>query len=135
LGLWSVARLKNHLPELFAATQKRFLRQPPHQVFRHGQDRVEIWDADDFAPWETLRWQTVRVVRYRQYKPNGTVHEAYWLTDFPRHRVSSRAIFRMAFCCDRRYVAFVQMIQRLDRLACARTPHNWSRVKDSARTI
>ena len=28
--------------------------------------------------------------------PDGTVYEAYWLTDFPRHRVSSRAIFRMA---------------------------------------
>jgi len=96
LGLYVVARLKSHLPELFAAAQKRFLRQPPHHVFREGKDRVEIWDADDFDPWETLRWETVRVVRYRQYKPHGTVYEAYWLTDFPRHRVSSRAIFRMA---------------------------------------
>jgi hypothetical protein len=96
LGLFVVARLKNNLPELFAAAQQRFLRQPPHQVFRHGKDRVEIWDADDFDPWETLRWETVRVVRYRQQKPDGTVYEAYWLTDFPRHWVSSRAIFRMA---------------------------------------
>jgi hypothetical protein len=96
LGLSVVARLKNNLPELFAAAQKRFLHQPPHQVFRHGKDRVEIWDADDFDPWETLRWGTVRVVRYRQHKPDGTRYEAYWLTDFPRHRVSSRAIFRMA---------------------------------------
>jgi hypothetical protein len=96
LGLLVVARLKNNLPELFAAAQKRFLHQPPHQVFRHGKDRVEIWDADDFDPWETLRWETVRVVRYRQHKPDGTVYEAYWLTDFPRHWVSSRAIFRMA---------------------------------------
>ena len=96
LGLFVVARLKSNLPELLAAAQKRFLRQPPQHVFRHGQDRVEIWDADDFDPWETLRWETVRVVRYRQYKPHGTVCEAYWLTDFPRHRVSSRAIFRMA---------------------------------------
>jgi hypothetical protein len=95
-GLYVVARLKNNLPELFAAAQKRFLHQPPQQVFRHGKDRVEIWDADDFDPWETLRWETVRVVRYRQHKPNGTVYEAYWLTDFPRHWVSSRAIFRMA---------------------------------------
>jgi hypothetical protein len=38
----------------------------------------------------------VRVIRYRQYKPNGKVHEAYWLTDFPRHRVSRRAVFLMA---------------------------------------
>ena len=96
LGLSVVARLKNNLPELFAAAQKRFLHQAPHQVFAHGKDRVEIWDADDFDPWETLRWETVRVVRYRPHKPNGTVCEAYWLTDFPRQRVSRRAIFRIA---------------------------------------
>jgi len=96
LGLHVIARLKNNLPELFAAAQKRFLHQAPQQVFRWGEDRVEIWDADDFDPWETLRWETVRVIRYRQHKPNGTVYEAYWLTDFPRHRVSSRALFRMA---------------------------------------
>ena len=95
LGLYSIARLKNNLPELFAAAQKRFLRQAPHQVFGYGKDRVEIWDADDFDPWETLRWETVRVVRYRQHRPNGTVCEAYWFTDFPRQRVSSRAIFRV----------------------------------------
>jgi hypothetical protein len=96
LGLFVVARLKNNLPELFAAAQKRFLRQAPHQVFGYGRHRVEIWDADDFDPWETLRWETVRVIRYRQYDPDGTVCEAYWLTDFPRQRVSSRALFRMA---------------------------------------
>jgi hypothetical protein len=96
LGLYVVARLKNHLPELFAAAQKRFRHQPPHEVFRHGKDRVEIWDAEDFDPWETLRWETVRVIRYRQYKPNGKVYEAYWLTDFPRHLVSRRTLFGMA---------------------------------------
>jgi len=96
LGLFVVARLKNNLPELFAAAQKKFLHQAPHQVFGYGKDRVEIWDADDFDPWETLRWKTVRVVRYRQHQPDGIVCEAYWLTDFPRHQVSSRAIFRMA---------------------------------------
>ena len=96
LGLSVVARLKHNLPELFAAAQKRFLFEPPHQVFRQGKDRVEIWDADDFDPWETLRWETVRVIRYLQHKPDGTVYEAYWLTDFPRHQVSSRALFRMA---------------------------------------
>jgi hypothetical protein len=96
LGLHVVARLKDNLPELSAAAQQRFRHQPPKQVFRHGKDRVEIWDADDFDPWETLRWETVRVVRYRQHKPDGTVVEAYWLTDFPRSRVSCRAIFLMA---------------------------------------
>jgi Transposase DDE domain len=96
LGLYVVARLKGNLPELFAAAQKRFAQQVPHQVFRHGKDRVEIWDADDFDPWQTLRWETVRVIRYRQYKPNGKVREAYWLTDFPRSRASTRTLFRMA---------------------------------------
>ena len=96
VGLSVVARLKNNLPGLLAAARKRFLFEPPHQVFRHGKDRVEIWDADDFDPWETLRWETVRVVRYRQHKPDGTMYEAYWLTDFPRHQVSNRTIFRMA---------------------------------------
>jgi hypothetical protein len=96
LGLHVVARLKDNLPELWAAAQKRFRHQPPHQVFRHGEDRVEIWDADDFDPWESLRWETVRVIRYRQHKPDGRVYEAYWLTDFPRRRVSRRTLFRMA---------------------------------------
>jgi len=96
LGLFVVARLKNNLPELWAAAQKRFLHQAPHHVFRHGKDRVEIWDADDFDPWETLRWETVRVVRYRQYHPHGEICEAYWFTNFPRPWVSSRAVFRMA---------------------------------------
>ena len=91
-----VARLNDNLPELFAAAQKRFGSQPPHAVFRHGQDRVEIWDADDFDPWDTLDWETVRVARYRQHKPDGTVVEAYWLTNFSRHRVGSREIFRIA---------------------------------------
>jgi hypothetical protein len=68
----------------------------PHQVFDYGKARVEIWDADDFDPWTSLRWETVRVVRYRQQTTDGTVCEAYWLTDFSRHGVSSRAIFRMA---------------------------------------
>jgi len=95
-GLHVVARLKNNLPALFAAAQQRFLHQAPHHVFSYGKDRVEIWDADDFDPWDTLRWPTVRVVRYRQHKPDGTLCEAYWLTDFPRRQVSSRAIFRMA---------------------------------------
>ena len=96
LGLYVVARLKDNLPQLLAAAQKRFRCQPPHQVFRQGQDRVEIWDADDFDPWETLRWETVRVVLYRQHKPDGKVFEAFWLTDFPRRRVGSREIFRIA---------------------------------------
>lgn len=90
-----VARLKGNIPELFAAAQKRFRSQPPSQRFRDDKDRVEIWDADDFDPWESLTWETVRVIRYRQTKPNGEIVEAYWLTNFSR-RVSSRALYRMA---------------------------------------
>jgi hypothetical protein len=96
LGFKVVARLKDNLPELFAAAERRFRNQPPHQTFRHGEELVEIWDADDFDPWETLDWTTVRVLRYRQHKPNGTVIEAYWLTNFPPQKVGSRELFRMA---------------------------------------
>jgi len=57
---------------------------------------VELWEADDFDPWDTLRWETVRVFFYRQHKPNGTVVEAYWLTNFPSSRVGVGALFDMA---------------------------------------
>jgi hypothetical protein len=96
LGLKVIARLKDNLPELLAAAEKRFRSQPPKLCFRHGGDRVEVWDADDFDPWETLRWETVRVIRYRQHKPNGEVIEAYWLTSFSVRRVGGRSIFRLA---------------------------------------
>jgi hypothetical protein len=96
LALPVVARLKDNLPELFTAAQKRFPAGPPTAVFRHGQDRVEMWEADDFDPWDTLRWETVRVFFYRQHKPNGMVVEAYWLTNFPSSRVGVHALFNMA---------------------------------------
>src|SRR5207253_1513089 len=59
LGLPVVARLKENLPELLAAARQRFRWQRPALVFQDGEDRVEIWEADDFDPWETLRWTTV----------------------------------------------------------------------------
>lgn len=96
LGLGVVARLKNNLPLLLAAVQRRFQQQAPTQVYRDGKDRVEIWDADDFDPWEPLQWETVRVIRYRQHKPNGQVVEAQWLTDLPLRRVSSLSLYHMA---------------------------------------
>jgi len=96
LHLRVVARLKGNLPELFQAAQKRFQGQPPTRAFWEGRDRVEVWDADDFDPWDTLRWKTVRVLRYRQHKPHGTVCEAFWLTDFPTRQLSSRSLFRLA---------------------------------------
>ena len=91
-----VARLKDNLPELCQAAQRRFRSQPPHLSFRDGADHVELWEADDFDPWGALRWQTVRVIRYRQRKPGGDVVEAYWLTNLPCRQVSRRSLYAMA---------------------------------------
>ena len=96
LGLRVVARLKDNLPELFAAAQQRFPFGPATTVFQYGPDRVELWDAEDFDPWNTLRWETVRVFFYRQHKPDGTMVEAYWLTNFPSSTAGPQALFRMA---------------------------------------
>ncbi len=96
VGLRVVARLKGNLPELFAAAQARFATQPPLLTLEERGERIELWDAADFDPWETLRWATVRVLRYRQHKPDGAVVEAYWLTDFPPQRVSSGRLYRFA---------------------------------------
>lgn len=96
LGLSTVARLKGNLPELYAAARRRFPSASPHVTFDYGDDHVELWDAEDFDPWTALRWQTVRVIFYRQKKRDGTVVEAYWLTDFSIQEVSSQALFGMA---------------------------------------
>jgi hypothetical protein len=96
VGWFVVARLKENLPELFHAAQRRFGSQPPRLQFRDGLDRVEIWDADDFDPWETLHWETVRVIRYRQHKPHGEILDAYWLTNFPSRQLSSRCLYALA---------------------------------------
>lgn len=96
LGLRVVARLKDNLPTLFAAAVARFTTQPARLIMEDGGERIELWDADDFDPWETLRWPTVRVLRYRQHKADGRVVEAYWLTDFPTARVGSRLLYRFA---------------------------------------
>jgi hypothetical protein len=45
---------------------------------------------------EHLALGIVRVFRYRQHKPDGTVVEAYWLTDFPSAQVGPRSLFAMA---------------------------------------
>ncbi len=95
-GLKVVARLKGNLPELYEAAQRRFASKPRDRTFRDGRDWIEIWDADDFDPWDTLRWETVRVIRYRQHKPDGTVVEAYWLTDWSNSEAGSQALYRMA---------------------------------------
>ena len=101
LGLRVVARLKDNLPTLYAAAVARFTPQPAHLIVEDGGARLELWDADDFDPWETLRWPTVRVLRYRQHTADGRVVEAYWLTDFPAARVGSRLLYRCAKAAGR----------------------------------
>jgi hypothetical protein len=96
VGLPILARLKDNLPQLAAAAEARFSQSPPADTFQHAEDRVEVWDAGDFDPWETLDWPTVRVMRYRQYKKNGAVVQAEWLTDFPSSRLGSRSLFKLA---------------------------------------
>jgi Transposase DDE domain len=96
LGLKVVARLKGNLPELLDAAQRRFADRPADRTFRDRSDRVEVWDADDLDPWDTLRWETVRVIRYRQHKPDGRIIEAYWLTNFSKEEANSRALYRIA---------------------------------------
>ncbi len=96
MGLFSIARLKGNLPELSAAAEKRYRRIPHARTLRWEKDRVEIWDADDFDPWEALQWESVRVIRYRQHKPDGTVVEADWLTDIPNGKVGSTSLYRLA---------------------------------------
>lgn len=94
-GIKIVARLKANLPELSQAVERRFASQSPTRTYRDGQDRVEIWDADDFAPWETLHWDRVRVIRYRQHKPNGIVIQAQWLTNLSFRQVGSLSLYHL----------------------------------------
>ncbi len=96
LGLRVVVRLKENLPALWQAAHDRFEGPLPQTTVVDGQDRIELWDADDFDPWDALRWKTVRVLRYRQHKPSGAVIEAYWLTNFPKHTADSRTLYGMA---------------------------------------
>jgi Transposase DDE domain len=96
LRLPVVARLKENLPLLAAAVRTRFDGQPPQAVFQEGKDRVEVWDYDHFDAWETLNWPEVRVLRYRQHKPNGTVIQAEWLTDFPIAKLGSLSFYHRA---------------------------------------
>lgn len=95
-GLPALVRLKANLPQLLAAAQERFAAAPPSCHIKRGRDQVELWDASDFDPWDGLPWPTVRVVRYRQHKPNGEVVEAYWLTNLAWQRVGTGQLYDMA---------------------------------------
>lgn len=96
VGLPVVARLKENLPLLAAAVRERFDGQPPHAIFQEGNDRIEIWDYAHFDSWETLHWPEVRVLRYRQHKPDGSLVQAEWLTDFPVAKLGSLGFYRIA---------------------------------------
>jgi hypothetical protein len=96
LGLRVVARLKDNLPQLFAAAQERYAAQMPTARFQDGRDEIDVWDAEDFTPWRGVRWPWVRVLKYQQRKPSGKIIEAFWLTDWPASTVPSRALYRMA---------------------------------------
>jgi len=96
LGLHPVARLKNNLPGLLAAATGRFSALAPTSIHQIDGDRVELWDIDDFDPWQELRWPTVRVLRYRQHRPDGSVCEAYWFTNWSMRKVGSVSLYRMA---------------------------------------
>ena len=92
LGLDALVRLKANLPDLLAQAERRLGYDPAPQVLRDGQDRVELWERDDFQPWEGLDWPSVRVIFYRQHKPDGRIVEAYWLTSFAAKRVGALAL-------------------------------------------
>jgi hypothetical protein len=94
--LYAVVRLKDSLPSLRGAAERRYARQPPTAVVTEGRDRVEVWDEEDFDPWEALCWTTVRVFTYRQTTPEGRVIEVLWLSDWPKSTVPSHALYRMA---------------------------------------
>jgi hypothetical protein len=96
VGLPVIARLKDNLPELAAKVKRRFDSHPPQQVLQDGKDRIEFWDEEDFPPWETLQWERVRVLRYRQQRGDGTVVEAEWLTNLSKRKVPSLSLYRMA---------------------------------------
>lgn len=96
LGLHPVARLKQNLPSLFHEASRRFSALAPTSVHHIDGEKVELWDLDDFDPWKELRWPTVRVLRYRQHRPDGSVCEAYWLTNWSTRKVGSLSLYRMA---------------------------------------
>lgn len=95
LGLAVVIALKENLPELYQAARARFDPTPAHHRFPHEGGWVELWDADDFEPWDGLGWPAVRVLRYRHVRADGRTFDAYWLTSFSPKRVGPRALFHL----------------------------------------
>jgi hypothetical protein len=82
---------------LSGEAERRFQDKRPHRVSAHNGNRVELWDSNDFAPWETLAWKWVRVLRYREVDAEGNVvTEAQWLTNFPSNQIGTLSLFKMA---------------------------------------
>lgn len=95
-GLYALARLKENLPTLYQAARARFLNAPPTQTIERNGLRIDLWDADDFEPWDTLNWQSVRVLRYRYTQTDGTIVDACWLTDMPKTFASAATLYACA---------------------------------------
>jgi hypothetical protein len=92
LGLELVVGLKANLPDLLDNARAHFAGKAPDGSFMYGGERVELWD-DEVEASQTLPWPSVRVLRYRQYRRDGKVLEAWWYTTFPARAVGSRALF------------------------------------------
>jgi hypothetical protein len=96
LGLHAVVRLKDNVPNLFDRATVRFNSRAHDSTIEHHGEQVEIWDDETFEPWEGLEWKFVRVLRYRYRSPRGEVVDAYWLTNYSQHSISSVSLFRLA---------------------------------------
>jgi hypothetical protein len=96
LGLHAVVRLKDNVPSLFDRAVARFNSRPHDSTLDHHGEPVEIWDDQTFEPWEGLEWKFVRVLRYRYRSPKGEIVDAYWLTNYSQHAISSMSLFRLA---------------------------------------
>lgn len=95
-GLYVLARLKDNLPTLLNAARERFGYAAPTRILDHDGMRVELWDADDFEPWDTLDWPSVRVLRYRYTDHKGAIIDACWLTNMPRTFATAATLFLCA---------------------------------------
>lgn len=96
LGLDAIVSLKDNLPDLSARAEVRFHARPPDATFVLNGEQLEVWDDEDFLPWEGLRWTRVRVIRYRQHRRDGSTTEAYWLTSYSKAQVGSLTLIKLA---------------------------------------
>lgn len=96
LGLHAVVRLKDNVPDLHGRAVVRFNSRPPDEVIDVDGEHIEIWDDEEFRPWDGLDWPFVRVIRYRQLRRGGEVIDACWLTSYPKREVGSLTLYRLA---------------------------------------